>query len=710
MVYIRQMRRTILTTLLITCLFSLGNALAAKPLPARTKTGKHVKVKDLDAKYKDWLDLVSYIITPLEKDVFFELTNNKDRDAFIHLFWNLRDPSKGTPQNEFQEEHLKRFDYANHYFRGSPLPGWKSDRGRMYILLGPPVNIEEVNQNGLYPVLIWEYYGGPEKGLPTVFRIVFYKRYGSGDYKLYIPAVDGPYSLLQKQVGEVDPNDYYKVYDEILNISPSVANICLSLIPGEAIHEYNPSMQDPILIGNIYELPRRKINATYARNFLNYKGLVETSVLTNYFNVKSDLYILKDPIVGLNFVHFALLPDRISVDYSEDKDKYYFNFNLLVVLKKGEDVVFQYDHDFPFYYSKEDLDRQLSYGIIIMDYFPVIEGNFRLIAVLQNALNKEISYYESKVSSLSSSTPTPQVYGPLLSYQASLPSRQVFSPFNIMGHAIKVDPQKTFGLKDQIYSTFCIDRGNYEKKAAVKLDVECQDEARPYHKTYSFAMTEGKKFEIFSQTLETLNYGNYLIKASLRGEDDSVLASQERGFVVSPLAAVPHPPSAAIPIKSENHFVFYTMVAQQYENVQDFKKAEFYYEKAFTLNQSYPQLLKFYALFLLKEEKYAKALTVIQGLKSQEKELFDYYALQGRILYQKGSYPEAVDSLLEANKIYDSDILVLNTLGLGLLRIGQKEEAVKALTASLSINANQQDIAGLLQQLKGEHKNEKNKK
>ena len=710
MVYIKHMRRTILTTLVIICLGAAGSALTANPLPAQEKTQKQVKVKDLDPTYREWLDLVHYIITPLEREVFLKLTNNRDRDAFIHLFWNLRDPSKGTPQNEFQEEHLKRFAYANRYFRGSPLPGWKSDRGRMYIVLGPPSSAEEVNQNGLYPVLIWEYFGGPAKGLPTVFRIVFYKRYGSGDYKLYIPAVDGPFSLLQKQIGTVDPNNYYKVYEEILNVSPTVADICLSLIPGEPLHEYNPSLQDPILIGNIYELPKRKINATYARNFLSYKGLVETSVLTNYFNVKSDLYILKDPILDLNFVHFAMLPDRISVDYSEDRDQYYFNFNLLVVLKKGEEVVFQYDHDFPFYYSKEDLDRQLSHGIIIMDYFPVIEGEYRLIAVLQNALNKEISYYESKVSTLSSSTPTPQVYGPLLSYQSSLPSQQVYSPFNIMGRTVKVDPQKTFGLKDPIYSTFCIDRGNYEQKTQVKLEVQCLDEARPYNKTYSFAMTEGKKFEIFTQALETLNYGNYLIKASLWGEDHAVLASQERGFVVSPLAAVPHPPSAAKPLKSENHFAFYTMVAQQYENVQDFTKAEFYFEKAFGLNRSYPQLLKLYAALLLREEKYDKALTVIQGLKNQEKELFSYYALQGRILYQKGSYPEAVDSLLEANKIYDSDVLVLNTLGLALLRVGEKEEAVNALSASLSIDNKQEDIARLLQQLKGESKNEKKKK
>lgn len=694
----------------MTCLAAAVIPMTGTPLPVEQEKQKRIKIKDLDKKYQEWLDLVHYIITPTEKNVFLRLTNNRDRDAFINLFWNLRDPSKGTPQNEYKEEHIRRFNYANRYFRGSPRPGWKSDRGRMYILLGPPVNSDEVFQNGLYPVLIWEYYGGVEKGLPTVFRIVFYKKHGSGDYKLFIPAVDGPYSLLRPEIGAVNPEDYYQVYKEIHNLSPTVAGICLSLIPGESIREYTPSLQDPIMVGNIYELPKRKINSTYARNFLNYKGLVETSVTTNYFDLKSDLYILKNPLLGLNFVHFALLPDRISVDYSAEKDKYYFNFNLLVVLKKGEDVVFQYDKNFPFYYSKEDLDNKLSHGMIIMDYFPVIEGDYRMIAILQNSLNKEISYYEKRINTTASPASLPRVFGPLMSYQVNLPSQQVFSAFNIMGTFIKVDPQKTFGMRDPIYSTFYIDSGNYEKKARVKLEVECQDEARPYQKTYSFDVPAGKKFEIFTQRLEKLNYGNYVIKASLLAEDHSVLDSSENAFVVSPLSHVPHPPFASKTLRMDSQFLFYTMVAQQYENVENPRKAEFYYEKAFGLNQSYPQLLKLYALLLLKQKKYDKMLQVIENLKNQEKEAFSYFALKGRALYHQGRYNEAVDALLEANKIYDSDFAVLNTLGLSLVRIGEKEEAIKALSASLKINDAQKDIAGILQQLKEEEKNDKKKK
>jgi GWxTD domain-containing protein len=695
----------------MTCLAAAVNINIGKSLQAaQRKPQKKIKIKDLDKKYQDWFDLVHYIITSMEKDIFLKLTNNRDRDSFINLFWNLREPTKGTPQNEYKDEHMKRFNYANRYFRGGPGPGWRSDRGRIYIVLGPPVNVNEVIKNGLVPVLIWEYFGGPEKGLPTLFRMVFYKQGGAGDYRLYIPAVDGPLALLRTQIGQFDANDYYKIYDELVKLAPEVAEVSLSLIPREGERYFSPSFQDPILVGKIFELPKQRINTTYARNFLSYKGLVETSVTTNYMNLKTDLYILKDPLLNLNFVHLALLPERISVDYSADTDKYYFNFNLLVVLKKDEDVVFQYNKDFPFYYSEEDLEQKLSHGIIITDYFPVIEGEYRLIAVLQNSLNKEISYYERKISTLAAAGPKPQVFGPLMTYQLNPPSQFTFSAFNIMGRVIKVDPQKTFGMKDSIYSAFCIDRGEYEKKVRVRLDVDCMDEARPYHKTYSFDMPAGKKIEVFTRRLEELNYGNYTIKASILGEDNSVLGSGERAFVVSPLSTVPHPPFASKTLSNDNRFLFYTMVAQQYENVKNPYKAELYYEKAFSLNQSYPQLLKLYASFLLKQEKYDKMLTVIENLKNREKEVSNYYALKGRALYYSGRYADAVDTLLEANKIYDSDVAVLNTLGLSLVRIGEKEEAIKPLSASLKIINTQADIARLLKQLKEEVKNDKKTK
>lgn len=704
------MRKKYITTIFTAVIvLTICGLLAPQGLHAQKDKEKSRKelIKKLDPQYREWLDMTAYIITPLERDVFFKLTTNRDRDTFINLFWNLRDPSKGTPQNEYKDEHIKRFKYASRYFGfTSPRPGWKTDRGKIYILLGPPVSKNEITANGLYPVEIWDYFGSPAKGLPTAFNIVFYRPYSSGDYRLYVPAVDGPAALLRNEIGSVDTTNFQEVYEKIHEIEPQVAQISLSLIPGENTYGFRPSLQDPLIISNIYELPMKRINATYARNFLKFKGIVETSVTTDYINLKAASYTFKDPLLGMNFVHLALLPERLSVDYSPDQNKYYFNFNLLVILKKGEDVILQYDKDFPFYYTKEELDENLSHGIIITDYFPVAAGKFKLVVILQNSLNKELSYYEETIKTTPQETSVPQIFGPIVSYQINQTPQAVYSAFNIMNNNIKIDPGQTFGLKDGLSSFFCVDKGSYDKPVNIELEVKCEDEARPYTKTYTMEFPQGKTFWYFTKYLEQLNYGNYILSAKVLDAKGTVLGEKTSPFQVSPLSYVPHPPLAAKTLKLENQFLFYMALASQYQNLKDFSRAETFFEKALELNKTFAPLIKNYASFLLAREKYDKLLSVIENLKGQEKEAFDYYAFKGKALYHQNNYNAAVESLLEANKIYDSDIPVINTLALSLLKIGKKDEAAKALAASLKIHPGQEKVKKILRQLMEEQSRE----
>jgi len=91
---------------------------------------------------KKWLDDVSIIITDQEKKAFQQLTNDEQRQGFITNFWLVRDPTPGTPSNEFRDEYNRRFAYANeHFATQSGIPGSKTDRGKMYILNGPPDEI-----------------------------------------------------------------------------------------------------------------------------------------------------------------------------------------------------------------------------------------------------------------------------------------------------------------------------------------------------------------------------------------------------------------------------------------------------------------------------------------------------------------------------------------------------------------------------------------
>ena len=158
--------------------------------PEAGATGVEKTTADMPQHYKDWLKKdVVYIITPREKEAFLQFESDRERDIFIDAFWKQRDPTPGTPANEFKEEHYRRLDYADKYFgRGTTRPGRETDRGRIYIILGPPLDIGRYEvESYVYPARIWSYEGKPEYGFPSLFNIIFFRRQGMGDFILYSP-------------------------------------------------------------------------------------------------------------------------------------------------------------------------------------------------------------------------------------------------------------------------------------------------------------------------------------------------------------------------------------------------------------------------------------------------------------------------------------------------------------------------------------------
>src|SRR5438874_3455198 len=106
--------------------------------------------KELEAQYKQWLNEdVVYIISPEERTAFLQLDTNEEREQFIEQFWLRRSSNPDLPENDFKEEHYRRIAYANEHY-ASGIPGWKTDRGRMYIMWGPPDEIESHPTGGTY--------------------------------------------------------------------------------------------------------------------------------------------------------------------------------------------------------------------------------------------------------------------------------------------------------------------------------------------------------------------------------------------------------------------------------------------------------------------------------------------------------------------------------------------------------------------------------
>jgi GWxTD domain-containing protein len=132
-----------------------------RPIPEKQRKANAKALKiELSKTYRKWLDEdVRWIITDQERSAFMQLSNDEERDQFIEAFWQRRDPTPDTEENEFKEEHYRRIAYANEHFAAG-IPGWKTDRGRMYIVFGPADEIDSHPSGGSYERPIEE--GGGE--------------------------------------------------------------------------------------------------------------------------------------------------------------------------------------------------------------------------------------------------------------------------------------------------------------------------------------------------------------------------------------------------------------------------------------------------------------------------------------------------------------------------------------------------------------------
>src|SRR6516162_1498058 len=180
------------------------------PVPQNQKMSKQQKqkmkktLKELDTPYRTWLEEdVVYIITPDERNAFLQLETNEEREQFIEQFWLRRSSNPDLPDNDFKEEHYRRIAYANEHFAAG-IPGWKTDRGRIYIVWGKPDEIESHPAGGTYERPIDE--GG---GTTSTFPFEQWR------YR-YLEGVEGPHGGQEVIIEFVDTcmcGDYHMTID-----------------------------------------------------------------------------------------------------------------------------------------------------------------------------------------------------------------------------------------------------------------------------------------------------------------------------------------------------------------------------------------------------------------------------------------------------------------------------------------------------------------
>ena len=662
--------------------------------------------QDLDARYQNWLNMITYITSREERKVFLELNNDRERDAFIAFFWQQRDPTAGTPENEFKDEIEKRFVHVNDYFRrGATRPGWMTDQGRIYMILGKPSSEEHFeNKMDLYPVQVWYYFGDASLGLPTYFNIVFYKKLGIGEWKLYNPAIDGPGELLV-QDNSFLTDDYAALYKKISEVAPTLAGPAMSMIPNDPAASSGPSARSAFIMASIYESPLKKLNTAYATNFLKYKGFVRLETSANFIENSNLVSISRDERYDYNFVTVSVRPKKISLGYNEAKDQYFFNLNLNVSMRQGEKIIYQYAKNFDFYFEPDQVGRLEGGGVVIHDSFPVIPGDYQLVVFIENSAGKEFSYFDQAIH-VPGIGGLPYLAAPLLGYKEEMETNNFFHPYKFFNKKLSVDTARTFSLDDTLLvlvGTYNLTREMWEK-GMVEVELHGLNERNTFRRTIKLPLHDRPYARdsnlIFPIDKKGLVADYYELTMRLNNPAGITVDSKKTDFTISPIQKISHPIEAFKQILLDNPYVFYHTLGKQCEGTDDLEKAGLFYEKCVASNPDFAEGW----LSLLRIENrmhlYARALATVENLKKFAPATFDYHVIKGTALFGLEQFKPALDELLKANQIYSSDVRVLNLIGYTFVKLNDLAEALKAFDASLALNGKQPAIEKISLEIK----------
>jgi GWxTD domain-containing protein len=668
--------------------------------------------KDLPPQHRKWLEEeVVYLITDKEKDVFLQLETDREREIFIEAFWRQRDPTPNTPKNEFKEEHYRRISYANQWYgRDAPGPGWRTDMGRIYIILGPPKS-EEKHENlpEIYPTVIWFYDGMAEYRLPGSFSVVFFKKNGGHEYVLYSPIQDGPQNLLVHYKGDMTSHE--SAVAQLAEVSQSVAEVSLSLIPGEARFSAQPSLASQVLISaQIPAAPREKVKDDYAEKLLRYKDVIEVDYTANYFSSEALVRVYQDAS-GTAFIHFLLElePRRLTVEEGEG-GRYRGDFDLIgkVADKKGM-TVYQFERRLPLEMSGDQLRTVRAKPFSYQDICPVIPGTYTFNVLLKNRLSREFTSLEAEVL-----VPDPGAFSmnaPVLANKVDRNSRYrgQTKSFLLGGTQVVPSPRNDFlaGETATLYTQLRNLPPDLKAGGTVEYTIVRESERaapaaateKPLVRSRPLAeyADPANIFEDFH--LAGFSPSHYKLRvAVLDGGRREYLAAETR-FLVSPMAALPRPWVLSLPLPPPGDASYAHILGLQNLAVRNLDAARRLLESAYRRDPARAVFALDYGRALAESGDYAGVKAVVQPFLADDRK-WDFLQIAGEAEQALGEYASAVLRFKEYLAHFGANISVLNRVGDCYFQLDNPAEALVAWERSLQLDPNQPGIRDKVKALK----------
>jgi GWxTD domain-containing protein len=355
-----------------------------------TLAAKH---PELPPRYEHWLDQeVTYLISNRERATFLGLTTDHDRDTFIETFWLIRNPDPNSPTNTVRDEHYRRLEYANSYFGDASIgDGWRTDRGMVYITLGPPQQKRPYpNTMNLQPLEIW-FYQDPGSALAPYFSVLFYKRSAAEDYKIYSPYQDGPEKLIASTNAVNDPKAALKIIKN--DLGNEVANLTLSLFPNEPVDNTNGSVtleSDVLLnkIRNYRNLPMNLDRLENRRALL--EGVSHRVLLGQDF---SDLSVMAtrdgEGQASIHYMLRLLNPTDFVLGKDSTQRVYYALSVESQLLGPDGKLIYTDTQNLHEYLTSDQVDQLRSRALAIAGRLAAVPGKYQLRIDVTNLVTKQ---------------------------------------------------------------------------------------------------------------------------------------------------------------------------------------------------------------------------------------------------------------------------------------------------------------------------------
>ncbi len=355
----------------------------------------------LPERYKKWLERdVAYIITNEEKRVLLDLPSDADRDRFIEHFWEIRNPTPGSPDNAYRTEHYRRIEYVNQYFGHiAHTEGWRTDMGRVYITLGEPQQRQKLlGLQKVTPMEIW-FYSNTNPALPAFFYVIFYQRDPMDDFRLYHPYSDGPEKLITAITG---PSRQQALNIIAQDAGKDVARETLSLLTDEPA-DFNGgtvSLASDVMLATIRDLANNPISKAELANRRRLLEDVTHRVVFGEEFLDVVTVTLHDAVGNTNLHYLLRLKNANDFTVGQSaKEGYYYSVLVTVKVHGAEGKLIFSD--------EKKISHQISSGELedvkgkIFGYeglLPLPPGKYKVDFELSNLLSNTAFHREIEVT------------------------------------------------------------------------------------------------------------------------------------------------------------------------------------------------------------------------------------------------------------------------------------------------------------------------